>query len=93
MRYPALLKAKGRVKMLNNIFGPDSLVILAVVMLLFGPKNLPKLSKSIGSSIRELKKGLNGAEDEEESVARPTAPATPAQVEQKSGITHDSTGS
>ncbi len=44
---------------------PDLLIILAVVLLLFGAKKLPELSKSIGTSARELRKGLSG--DEEKS--------------------------
>ena len=39
---------------------PDLLIILAVVLVLFGAKKLPELSKSIGVSARELRKGLNG---------------------------------
>jgi sec-independent protein translocase protein TatA len=38
----------------------DLLIILAVVLLLFGAKKLPELSKSIGQSARELRKGLAG---------------------------------
>jgi len=44
---------------------PDLLIILAIVLLLFGAKKLPELSRSIGSSARELRKGLSG--DEEKS--------------------------
>jgi sec-independent protein translocase protein TatA len=39
---------------------PDLLLILLIVLLLFGGKKLPELSRSIGASIGELKKGLNG---------------------------------
>ena len=38
---------------------PDLLIILAVVLLLFGAKKLPELSKSIGQSARELRRGLS----------------------------------
>jgi sec-independent protein translocase protein TatA len=43
---------------------PDLLIILAIVLLLFGAKKLPELSRSIGSSARELRKGLSGDEKE-----------------------------
>lgn len=43
---------------------PDLLIILAVVLLLFGAKKLPELSRSIGQSARELRKGLSGDETE-----------------------------
>ncbi len=37
-------------------------IILAVVLLLFGPKRLPGLGKGIGEAIRGFKKGLVGDE-------------------------------
>lgn len=37
-------------------------IVLVVVLLLFGPSRLPNLAKSIGESIREFKKGINGAD-------------------------------
>lgn len=43
---------------------PDLLIILAVVLLLFGAKKLPELSRSLGTSARELRKGLNGDDKE-----------------------------
>lgn len=38
---------------------PDLLIILAIVLLLFGAKKLPDLARSLGSSARELRKGLS----------------------------------
>lgn len=38
---------------------PELLIILLILMLLFGASRLPKLSKSIGESARELRKGLS----------------------------------
>jgi sec-independent protein translocase protein TatA len=42
---------------------PDLLIILAIVLLLFGAKRLPELSRSLGTSARELRKGLSGDDD------------------------------
>jgi sec-independent protein translocase protein TatA len=45
-----------------DIFGigtPELIVVLVILLLLFGAKKLPELSKSLGQSARELKKGLN----------------------------------
>ena len=39
---------------------PDLLILLAIVLVLFGAKKLPELSRSIGQSASELRKGLNG---------------------------------
>lgn len=46
--------------------GPwEILLILMVVLLLFGAKRLPDLARSIGKSMRELKKGMSGLEDDD----------------------------
>jgi sec-independent protein translocase protein TatA len=48
---------------------PDLLIILAIVVVLFGAKKLPELSRSIGSSARELRKGLSGDEEKREKTS------------------------
>ena len=42
----------------------ELLIILVVVLLIFGPKNLPKLGKMFGKTMNNFKKGM---EDEEGS--------------------------
>lgn len=47
---------------------PELIIILVIILLLFGGKKLPELSKSIGSSIKELRKGVSdGAKDKPSS--------------------------
>ncbi len=41
---------------LANIFGPDTLIVIAVVALLFGSSQLPKLARSLGSAKTEFEK-------------------------------------
>ena len=56
-----------------KIFGlgvPELLIILAVALLIFGPKNLPKLGSALGKTVKNLRDGMEGApeielEDEE----------------------------
>lgn len=48
---------------LFDLSTPSLLIILAIILLLFGAKKLPDLSRSLGESARGLRKGLNG-EDE-----------------------------
>lgn len=38
---------------------PELLIILAIILLLFGGSKLPQLSRSIGTSIKELRKGID----------------------------------
>ena len=42
-----------------DLGAPELIIILAIVLLLFGGKKLPELSKSLGESMRELRKGIN----------------------------------
>ena len=44
----------------------ELLIILVVVLLIFGPKNLPKLGKMFGKTINGFKKGMED-EDSEQS--------------------------
>lgn len=43
---------------------PELIIILAVVLLLFGAKRLPALSKNLGESARELKDGFTGGKND-----------------------------
>lgn len=53
--------------MFANLTGMHAVVILAIVFLLFGAAKLPSLAKSVGQSVRILKKEVN--EDENTAVA------------------------
>jgi sec-independent protein translocase protein TatA len=46
--------------MLADLIGPDSLIVIAVVVvvLLFGGSRLPKLARGLGSASHEFKKGM-----------------------------------
>ena len=41
----------------------ELLIILVVALLIFGPKNLPKLGKMFGKTINGFKKGMEEPED------------------------------
>lgn len=52
----------------------DGLIILVIVLLFFGPKRLPALSRSIGESIKEFKGGIaQSSESDEKSEISATA--------------------
>lgn len=42
---------------------PDLIIILAIVLLLFGGKKLPELSRSLGQSVKEIRSGISGDSD------------------------------
>ena len=51
--------------MFDGLMQPTHLIIiLAICLLIFGPKKLPELGKGLGESIREFKKSMNEARAE-----------------------------
>ena len=42
---------------------PELLIILVVILLIFGPKNLPKLGSALGKTVKNLREGI-GSSDE-----------------------------
>jgi TatA/E family protein of Tat protein translocase len=61
----------------------EILLILAVLLLLFGASRLPQLGSSLGSAIRNFKKGFGGSDDEpEEKKAQQGSLASTTTVDQ-----------
>ena len=53
-----------------RIFGlgmPELIVILIVILLIFGPKNLPKLGNALGRTVKSLREGM-GSKKKAETV-------------------------
>ncbi len=48
---------------------PELIVILVILLLLFGSTRLPKLSRSIGQSAKELREGFDGKGGKNEKTA------------------------
>jgi sec-independent protein translocase protein TatA len=49
--------------------GPELLVVLVIVLLLFGSTQLPKLARSLGQAQKEFKQGVSeGSKDTEETA-------------------------
>jgi len=48
--------------------GWEILLVLLIVLIVFGPKRLPALSRAIGKSIRDFKKGLQDVKDDIEQA-------------------------
>ncbi len=47
-----------------NLGGSEMIIILAIVLLLFGPSQLPKMARGFGQAIREFKKAQREIGDE-----------------------------
>ncbi len=63
---------------------PELLIILAVALLIFGPKNLPKLGTALGRTVKNLRDGmgtgkeLEDTEEEEDAAEKPVRKKKPA---------------
>src|SRR5437588_11302132 len=47
-----------------NLAGPDLIVILLIVLVLFGAKNLPELARGMGQAVKEFQKAKDEFHDE-----------------------------
>ncbi|MDR1775809.1 MAG: twin-arginine translocase TatA/TatE family subunit [Actinomycetes bacterium] len=70
---------------LKGIGWPELIIILVVVLIIFGPKQLPKLGKMFGKTVKEVRTGMEEAtrEAEAEAAGQPQAPtvaATPVEA-------------
>jgi sec-independent protein translocase protein TatA len=53
-------------------FGPEWLIVLGIIVLLFGAKKLPELARSLGKSSSEFKRGMKeGTVEDEERLPDP----------------------
>ena len=43
---------------------PELVIILIVALLIFGPKNLPKLGSALGKTVKNLREGMGEASNE-----------------------------
>ena len=53
--------------MLGKLGTTEILVILVIVIIVFGPKQLPKLSKMFGKTIKNFKEGMSDNKDSDKS--------------------------
>jgi sec-independent protein translocase protein TatA len=49
-----------------NIGPLELAIVLVIALVIFGPKRLPDLGKSLGSGMREFKDSLTGKDDDDE---------------------------
>jgi sec-independent protein translocase protein TatA len=47
----------------------ELLIILVIVLILFGAQRLPQLARSLGTSVKEFKKGIDEAKTEDTTAA------------------------
>lgn len=74
--------------MFGSLGMPELVIIFVIALIVFGPRKLPELGKSLGKSLAEFKRASNElrnsleeeirVEEERERVAKPAPAAAPA---------------
>ena len=66
-----------------NIGPIEIIIVLVIVLVVFGPKRLPELGRSLGKGFREFKDSITGQGDEDEprEIERPKADETSKPLE------------
>ena len=69
--------------MFNSIGPPELLIVLVIILVIFGPKRLPGLGRSLGSGMREFRDSITGKdkdedEDEDDEKTESTSQANAA---------------
>jgi sec-independent protein translocase protein TatA len=59
--------------MLGNIGPLEIVVVLIIALIVFGPKRLPELGRSLGKGIREFRGSLSGENDDDDERQEPPA--------------------
>lgn len=81
-----------------NVGVPEIIIVLVLVLIIFGPKRLPELGRSLGKGIREFKGSISGEHDDDDEPPRELKPgeladAPSAQAEPPRETSDSSTGS
>ena len=70
-----------------NIFGlgpTELIIILVIILILFGPKRLPQLGKSLGKTMKAIREGaegkLDGADDDDSDTVKGESKKESAEV-------------
>jgi sec-independent protein translocase protein TatA len=54
-----------------NLAGPDLIVILLIILVLFGAKKLPELARGMGQAVKEFQKAKDEFNDELHKAGKP----------------------
>lgn len=69
--------------MFRTIGAPELIIILVVVLVIFGPKQLPKLGKMFGKTVKEVRTGMESMNEELKSDDKETKEETAEKSEEE----------
>ena len=58
-----------------NIGIPEIIIVLVIALLVFGPKRLPEMGRSLGRGMREFKDSVSGKDHDDEPYGQLPPPA------------------
>jgi sec-independent protein translocase protein TatA len=67
--------------MLSSIGPMELIVVLAIALIILGPKRLPEAGKSLGRGLREFKGAISNNNDHDDASAAPELPGMTAASE------------
>ncbi|MBQ9059152.1 MAG: twin-arginine translocase TatA/TatE family subunit [Atopobiaceae bacterium] len=70
--------------MIAGLGVPEIAIILIIVLIIFGPKNLPKLGKSLGQTVKNVREGMESDEEQLEGEVASAAQDLDADIEETS---------
>ena len=53
---------------LSESASTELVILLVVLLIVFGPKRLPEMGRSLGKGMREFKDSISGKDDDDEAV-------------------------
>jgi sec-independent protein translocase protein TatA len=59
-----------------NLAGPDLIIILLIILVLFGAKKLPELARGMGQAVKEFQKAKDEFSDELHKAGKPDSTAS-----------------
>jgi sec-independent protein translocase protein TatA len=79
---------------MSNIGLPEIAIVLVIVLVIFGPKRLPQLGRSLGSGMREFKDAVTGkSKDNDPDELEPAVPMPADRVTTATAPREDETAS
>jgi sec-independent protein translocase protein TatA len=73
-----------------NIGPLEIIIVLVIVLLIFGPKRLPDLGRSLGSGMREFKDSVTGKDKDHDQLDAAEAKPEPVRTESSEPARHSS---
>ncbi|HEX2072094.1 MAG TPA: twin-arginine translocase TatA/TatE family subunit [Thermoleophilaceae bacterium] len=73
-----------------NIGPVEIIIVLVIVLLIFGPKRLPDLGRSLGSGMREFKDSVTGKSKDRDELDAADAKPEPVRAEPSEPARHGS---